>query len=94
MTGTILTGRLVTENHSVLCETATGGVYAQPGDLILILPSKHKLVLRKADYPALVTLLPTAVERLIADAIRAEDFFSLDELEAHANARANAGEAM
>ncbi len=57
--GMTLRGRLNQETHAVLCDTATGPVYAQPGDLILILPNEHSLVLRKADYPYLVNVLPT-----------------------------------
>jgi hypothetical protein len=90
--GATLRGRINGASHKVLCETATGGVYAEPGDLILILPNEHCLVLRKDDYPYLVNVLPAAVERLIADAARASERFGDDELEAHARALANAGE--
>lgn len=88
VTGAILAGRLVTEKHEVLVETVTGGVWAQPGDLILILPNKHKLVLRASDYPCLVTILPTPLESLMEDAMYAEEITTLDDLEDFARARA------
>jgi len=55
VTGTIMRGRIQHERHSVLVETATGGVYAETGDLILVLHwNGGKLVLRKEDWPHLI----------------------------------------